>query len=194
MIGLEFFSTILFIAFVVIFIWFALDTFLITRYGGNLNRGITVWYRPLSDDERIFLSGLKHDIVQVNERGLWIKRNLKSFIAISDGEALIRYTNPAIGTSWPVVFYVNLQSSESELEYRMSLPGLLLWLTVLSIPIYSIFSAGNISVSIFVLLFFVLMLAGSLIVEIAGAEQFLFNHCDQAKLNQSPARELGARS
>jgi hypothetical protein len=160
------------------FIWYAVDTYLLIRHGGKLKRGFKVWSRPLTNDEQKFLASLKQDIVKIEERGKWIKRKSVSFIAISNGEALIRYSNPSQSTSWPMVAYVDLMTPAPELEYRISAPGILLWLAMVSIPVRIFFTGGRIDTSLFMLAFFIVMIGVNTFMEITGNRKFLIHQIE----------------
>lgn len=156
--------------------WFVIDTYLLTRYGGRLNRGITVWGRHLLEDEYRFLTSLDKDIVIEAELGWLVKRGWFSFIAQGNGEALICYSRPKWKTSWPVVFYANLLKPQPTLQYRMSLPGLLLWIGMMWLPV-SAFLKSQYSLGLFFCIFFGCMLGVSPVVEITGANKFLTDQC-----------------
>src|SRR5215510_6037951 len=79
---------------IVIFLWGIIDNYFLTRYGGKLNRGFTIWRQPLNEDQRRFLANLHEDIVDKRQIGFLIKRTETSFISVKDREALIRYHNP----------------------------------------------------------------------------------------------------
>jgi hypothetical protein len=106
-----------------LFILGIIDNYLLTRYGGRLNRGFTVWRTGLSDDQSRFLLNVREDVV--DRRKVALLRTKTSFVRVQDREALIRYSNPYQRTSWPLVGYVDLSASETELEYRLSLVMLL---------------------------------------------------------------------
>src|SRR5687768_15508588 len=87
--------------FIVVFIiWGTIDNYFLTRYGGKLNRGFTIWRSSIKDEEHQFLLNLKEDIVETKRIGLW--RTQTSFITVQNGEALIRYWHPFQRTSWPI--------------------------------------------------------------------------------------------
>lgn len=158
-----------------VFVWFVIDGYLMTRYGGRLNRGITVWRRHLLEDEYRFLTSLDKDIViKEAERGWLVKRKWVSFVAVANQEALIRYSHPMWKTSWPMVFYANLENSKPVLQYRMSLPGLLLWVAMLWIPVITLVrNPYMIAVSLFLIIFVCGLLGASIVIEIIGGNKFL---------------------
>src|SRR5262245_40402658 len=87
---------------IILFLLGTFDNYLLTRYGGKLNRGFTIWSQPLKDDEMRFLADLNTDIVDKRQFGYLIKHTQTSFISVRDKEALIRYDNPGQRTSWPM--------------------------------------------------------------------------------------------
>jgi hypothetical protein len=172
------------------FIWYAVDTYLLIRYGGKLKRGFKIWSWPLTSDEQKFLTSLKQDIVKIEERGKWIKRKSVSFIAISNGEALIRYSNPSQSTSWPMVTYVDLMAPAPELEYRISAPGILLWLAMVSAPVRIFFTGGRIDSGLFLLAFFIVMIGVSTFMEVTGNRRFLARQIELDPIRNNLQRRL----
>jgi len=153
-----------------VFVWGAIDNYFLTRYGGKLDRGFTVWKKSLTDNDKQFLLSLKEDIVDKKQVRLW--RTKISFIVVRDREALIRYSNPGQNTSWPMICYVDLSSSEPMLEYRLSLPMLL----------------GTIILSFFhIIVFLILSVAFviSWLFETGGARNYLSQKADLYLVRQT---------
>lgn len=100
------------------------EDYFFIRKTGKLKRGLMIWKKDLRDDEWLFLSNLREDILDEITVGHWPKK--KSFIAVADGEALIRFDDPKMRTAWPMVGYVDLSSVERNLEFRMPVFMLLL--------------------------------------------------------------------
>jgi hypothetical protein len=147
-----------YIGIVVFSIWGTIDNYFLTRYGGKLNRGFTIWHQALSNEARQFLSNLNEDIVEEKKVSFWLTET--SFITRQQEEALICYRNPSQGTSWPIVFYVDLALADPKLQYRLSLPMLLL-LGLLAI------------LNIFIGLFFLFVFILSWFMEMNGTNTFL---------------------
>jgi hypothetical protein len=109
-----------------LFFWGIVDNYFLTRYGGKLNRGFTIWSHPLRTDELQFLNNLKEDIVDIKERRFGLQtRTKKDFVMVDGREVLIRFSHMGQRTSWPLVGFVDLSLSEPLLEYRLSLPMLI---------------------------------------------------------------------
>jgi len=109
-----------------LFFWGTVDNYFLTRYGGRINRGFTIWTQPLKSDERQFLNNLREDIVDIKERRFGFQTRIrKDFVMVNSGEVLIRFNRMGQRTSWPLVGYVDLSLSEPLLEYRLSLPMLI---------------------------------------------------------------------
>jgi len=109
-----------------LFFWGTVDNYFLTRYGGRLNRGFTIWSHPLQTDELQLLNNLKEDIVDIKERRFVLRTKIrKDFVMVNGREVLIRFNHMGQRTSWPLVGYVDLSLSEPLLEYRLSLPMLI---------------------------------------------------------------------
>jgi hypothetical protein len=104
-------------------IWYAVDSYLISRYEGKIKRGIKIWHRELPYESRQFLLNLKNDVIEY--RKLWFSEYKSAFIRVQNDEALIFSPPEKFRSSWPYVGYVDLTSPSPELEYRASLPGLM---------------------------------------------------------------------
>ena len=65
---------------IILFLLGTFDNYLLTRYGGKLNRGFTIWKQPIKDDEKLFLASLTTDIIDKRQFGLLIKKTQTSFI------------------------------------------------------------------------------------------------------------------
>jgi len=108
---------------IVFLLWGAIDNYFLTRYGGRLNRGFTIWSQPLKENERQYLENLKEDILDIKERRFGFQKIIKKDFIVKDGNAvLIRFNHMGQRTSWPLVGYVDLSSLEPCMEYRLSLP------------------------------------------------------------------------
>ena len=127
-----------------LFLCGTIDNYFLTRYGGKLNRGFTIWSQPLKEDQRRFLANLNDDIVDKRQVGILIKITRTSFISVKDREALIRYNNTGQGTSWPMVGYVDLSSPNPVLEYRSSLLMLIatLLISLIQIIVFVVLAIG----------------------------------------------------
>ena len=125
---------------ILLFLWGTIDNYFLIRYGGRVNRGFTVWSRPIREDEQQFLENLREDILDAKTRrfGLYT-RIKKDFIMVSSKEVLIRFNKMGQRTSWPLVGYVNLSLPKPVLEHRLSLPMLIG--TVLIVTIHLIIAA-----------------------------------------------------
>lgn len=107
-------------------IWGIFDNYLLTRYGGKVNRGFTIWSQILKSDEIEYLMGLTEDVVDVKSRRFGLHTKTKTdFIMKSGSEALIRFNHMGQRTSWSLVGFVELSALEPHLEFRLSLPMLL---------------------------------------------------------------------
>jgi len=157
-----------------------IENLLFVRYGGKLKRGLMVWNQALRDDEWLFLSNLREDIVEEVKVGLWAKK--KSFIMVRDGEVLIRYGNPKQNTSWPMVGYVDISSNEHVLEYRLPLFMLLLTL-------YLVFYGLIAQVYLFSLFMFVIFAIG-FFMEFVGVRDFLAKRTDLYLVRQSSRKNI----
>jgi hypothetical protein len=124
-----------------LFFWGTIDNYFLTRYGGKLNRGFTIWQKPLLESDKNFLLDLQEDVID-ETKVRW--RTKVSFIAKADNQVLIRYTHPHQRTSWPFVFYVDLSSPEPKLEYRLSLPMLCagILLSLMNIIVFAILTTA----------------------------------------------------
>jgi hypothetical protein len=108
---------------IVLFLWGMVENYFLTRYGGKLNRGFTIWSQPLTANEQQFLENLKEDILDIKKRQFGLRTIIKKDFIVKDGnEALIRFNHMGQRTSWPLVGYVDLSLPEPRMEYRLSLP------------------------------------------------------------------------
>lgn len=106
---------------IILFLSGIIDNYFLTRYEGRLDRGITVWSRPLKSDEYLFLTNIQHDIVDVNKKRFGFQTIIRtSFVAAKNDAALIRFGRIGQRTSWPLVGYVDLSLPKPRLEYRLS--------------------------------------------------------------------------
>jgi hypothetical protein len=83
-------------------------------------RGFIIWKRRLSDNEKIYLAGLKKDVVVYWSVGLFGSSAKQGFIHIEENETLIHFRTPRWRTGWPYVGFVDLSLAEPYLEYRVS--------------------------------------------------------------------------
>jgi len=126
-------------------VWGAIDNYFLIKYGGRVNRGFTIWKTTIKDEERRFLLNLRENIEEKKIVGLW--RTKTSFIMAEGGEVLIRYSHPSQNTSWPVVGYIDTNSPDAVLEYRLSIPMFLATI---------FFAMAHIYVALFLSVIFVL--------------------------------------
>jgi hypothetical protein len=121
---------------IVLFLWGNIDNYFLTRYGGKLNRGFTIWSGPLKPDEQQFLENLKEDVVDINKKRFGFQtRTKKSFIMVNGKDVLIRFSRMGQRTSWPLVGYVDLSLPKPLMEYRLSLPMLMSTILIMLVHI-----------------------------------------------------------
>lgn len=95
---------------------------LLRRNSRRLKRGIKLFSRPLTQEEREYLQNIDANVVtKRKQQFLTFLENIRGFILINNNERLIQFRKPRWGTSWPYVGYVNLAQPIPELEYRASL-------------------------------------------------------------------------
>jgi hypothetical protein len=158
----------------VLFFWGIIDNYFLTRYGGRINRGFTVWAQPLKTDERQFLNNLKEDIVDIKERRFGLRTRIKKdFVMVDNRKVLIRFNQMGQRTSWPLVGYIDLSLPEPQTEYRLSLPMLVGTILIMLF---------NIIIVIVLLLAFVF----SWLFEIGGLKKYLSQKTDLYFVKQSP--------
>ncbi len=162
-----------------LFVWGTLDNYFLTRYGGKINRGFTIWSQPLRPDERQFLENLKEDIVDINQKRIGFQTITKtSFIAKNNQEVLIRYSRIGQGTSCPIVGYVDLSLPGPVLEYRLSFPMLL---GIILIMLINIIVVVVLSVAFLV----------SWLFETGGLRSYLSRKVDLSAIRLTPQNQKG---
>ena len=109
------------IGFIAFGIWYLVDTYRIGKYEGKIKRGIKVWSRKLSNNVWQPLIGLNVD--------KFIARSTSKFplefIRVQTDGILIYSSPKKLRSTWICIGFIDPTSPEPELEYRMSLPGLI---------------------------------------------------------------------
>ena len=106
-----------------VFIWGIIDTTLLMRPKGKLKRGIRVWKEQLDPVMVQNLKNLQENKI-VKERRIFSSR-ITWFVLVEQEQRLINPDRKWFSTSWPIMGYINLRNGFDELEYRMSLPMLI---------------------------------------------------------------------
>ncbi len=109
------------LAFVIFVIWMLNDFYRFTKFDGKLKRGIKVWSRGLPSDAWQTLLSMKTNFIESNASSLQPRK----FIRVEQDEILIFSSPEKSHSSWECVGYIERVSAIPELQYRMSLPGII---------------------------------------------------------------------
>ncbi|MEP7135321.1 MAG: hypothetical protein ABI904_10350 [Chloroflexota bacterium] len=101
-------------------VWFLVDTWRIRQFSGNIKRGQKIWSRELPDNSWQYLLSLRQDVLHPVANG-----RLNEFIRVQGNEILVFSQPEKIHSTWLCVGFVNRESPLREIEYRMSLPGII---------------------------------------------------------------------
>ena len=100
-------------AVIVVILWSSYDQRRFTRFEGNIKRGMMIWSDPLPWETRQFLESMstpiRYDQSFIREEG--------REILISEEES--KWSLFSWRTKWVYVAYINLNSPESRIEFRM---------------------------------------------------------------------------
>lgn len=126
------------IAFIAFAIWFLIDNYRFYRFEGNIKRGVKIWSKELSYDSWQYLSALKQDIVE--QKKMLFSEYKSDFIRVQDNEILVYSSPKKFESSFIIIGYIDIETPIHELEYRMSLSGLifLALFTILGVLIFLI--------------------------------------------------------
>ncbi len=110
-------------AWFVLLAWAVLDDLWLVTYPGRPKHGVTVWRELLPSDIPPMLSPLSNDIIQKNG---YIRRQGNAFTVFSYlwGRTYIHY-----------LAHIDLAQPHPSIEYRTSLPMLLLWASFLVVAV-----------------------------------------------------------
>lgn len=109
-----------------IFIWGIVDMNYLIRPAGKIKRGVRIWSEPLPPEICDYLRKLAGSM-EAGPKASSQARGI-SFIRVEEEKVLVRCQRPKWRTSWPYVGYIDLTKEEPVVEYRASLPTLLLLL------------------------------------------------------------------
>jgi hypothetical protein len=102
------------VAFIGLFVWMVVDMCLFSRMSGKLDRGVTVRREVITAETYQFLRSLSANVV---DKGC--------FIRVEPQGALVSAWPWGYRSSWPCLAFVDFSKGRHELQYRLSLPGLL---------------------------------------------------------------------